>query len=344
MNKNPDKYNMLLIENSQHWDSLLVEFDDANIYQTWNYAKIVQNEKLVHHLAIYKHDDLIGIAQVRIKTLPLFQRGIAYIFSGPLWRRKDRGNPVENFYAVLDILKNEYVSNKKLVLRIRPFIFSDEIGELGLDHESLIHSNFYSITKTYNSLLLNLNDDLDVINKNLKPRWRNYLNQSSKNGLQITAGYNSELFQAFIQIYNQMMARKNFTEYVSPEKLAKLNDLLDERLKLKIFIAYKDNLPVAGLVGTAVGHTGIYLVGATNDPGLELRGSYLLHWEMIKWMKSSGCLRYDLGGINKERNPGGYKFKSGISTVEISDLGTFETSGSFLSKLFLTLGERIYKK
>jgi lipid II:glycine glycyltransferase (peptidoglycan interpeptide bridge formation enzyme) len=56
------------------------------------------------------------------------------------------------------------------------------------------------------------------------------------------------------------------------------------------------------------------------------------------------CLRYDLGGINKERNPGGYKFKTGISTHEISDIGTFQISDSYLSKLTLTLAERVFKK
>jgi lipid II:glycine glycyltransferase (peptidoglycan interpeptide bridge formation enzyme) len=85
-------------------------------------------------------------------------------------------------------------------------------------------------------------------------------------------------------------------------------------------------------------------LGATNELGLELRASYLLHWEMIKWMKSMNCVRYDLGGINKVRNPGGFQFKSGISSVEISDIGTFECSETGISKLFITAGERIKKK
>ena len=34
--------------------SLCSEFEDANIYQTWNFAALAQNEKIVKHLAIYQ--------------------------------------------------------------------------------------------------------------------------------------------------------------------------------------------------------------------------------------------------------------------------------------------------
>ena len=138
-----------------------------------------------------------------------------------------------------------------------------------------------------------------------------------------------------------MMIRKDFKEYVNPTNFGRLNNTLDESFKLIIFIAEKDDQPVAGLVGTAIGRTGIYLLGATNDLGLELKASYLLHWAMIKYMKEKKCLRYDLGGINKNRNPGGYKFKTGISKIEISDIGTFDYSKSFISKALLYIGQKV---
>ena len=333
---------ILTINDLNKWESYLTGFSDANIYQTWNYAKIMQDEKQVQHLAFLKNDEVIGIAQVRIKTIPYFSRGVAYIYSGPLWRKKDNKNSVENFSDIISALKKKFVLENKLVLRIKPYIFSDEQLDFPIEHNPLLNMDFRKLDKVYTSLLLNLNDDLETINKNLKPRWRNYLNQSIKNELKIAEGNDGELFRTFIKIYEQMMDRKSFREYVSPVKLMKLNETLDNRFKCKVFVAYKDDQPAAGLVGTAISNTGIYLIGATNEHGLELRASYLLHWEMIKWMKSMGCLRYDLGGANKERNPGGYKFKSGISKFEITDLGIFETSGSNISKLVLTVGEKIH--
>jgi lipid II:glycine glycyltransferase (peptidoglycan interpeptide bridge formation enzyme) len=339
-----ENFSIKLIDNSKYWYELFNQFKDANIYQTWNYSKIVQDEKQVHHLALFKDEELIGLAQVRIKTLPVMQRGIAYIFSGPLWRRKNKHNSPENFLSIVNTLKNEYTVKKKLVFRFRPYIFSDEKIDPILNQMLTENLSFRRSNKEYSSLLVDMNNDLETINKNLRPRWRNYLNQATRNDLKIVEGNNSELYSSFIKLYGQMMDRKDFREYVNPIKMGKLNELLEDSVKLKIFIAYKDDKPVAGLVGTAIGDTGIYLLGATNEMGLELRASYMLHWEMIKWMKAMNCFRYDLGGINKIRNPGGFKFKSGISDVEISDIGTFEYRAKGLSKFIISAGEKLRSK
>lgn len=101
-----------------------------------------------------------------------------------------------------------------------------------------------------------------------------------------------------------MMARKKFKENVDPYKMGKMNEALDDEYKKKIFVAYKDKIPVASIVGSAIGNTGIYLLGASNEIGMKNKASYLLQWEMIKWLKQKGCQRYDLGGINKDENPG----------------------------------------
>ena len=121
-----ENYSIKTINSPHSWYELFNQFEDANIYQAWNYSKVVQDEKEIHHLALYKDNELIGLTQVRIKTLPVMQRGIAYIFSGPLWRRKNKPNPTENILSIINSLKNEFVTKKKLVLRFRPYLFSDE--------------------------------------------------------------------------------------------------------------------------------------------------------------------------------------------------------------------------
>ena len=193
----------------------------------------------------------------------------------------------------------------------------------------------------YKSLVLYLDEDIEQIRKNFKPRWRNYLSQAEKNGIRVVSSRDSELFRAFLSLYKQMHNRKQFKEFVDVNGMYKMNENLDEEFKLQIFIAYKDDEPVSGLVGATIGDTSIYLLGASNKKGLKLRGSYLLQWEMIKWSKQMNCHRYDLGGIDPEHNPGVYKFKLGISKQEITGIGTYETFNSRLTKLIVSLGEFI---
>ena len=101
-----------------------------------------------------------------------------------------------------------------------------------------------------------------------------------------------------------MIVRKKFKVFVNPYRMGKMNEELNDEYKLKIFMAYKDKLPIACIIGSAIGNTGIYLLGASNEIGMKNKGSYLVQWEMIKWLKQRGCQIYDLGGINLDDNPG----------------------------------------
>jgi lipid II:glycine glycyltransferase (peptidoglycan interpeptide bridge formation enzyme) len=99
---------------------------------------------------------------------------------------------------------------------------------------------------------------------------------------------------------------------------------------------------VAGLIGSAIGEVGIYLIGATGDRALELGGSYLLHIKMIDYLRGRGCRYYNLNGINPERNPGGYQFKSGLCGKKGLDIrfpGVFEACHSPASRLSVRVGE-----
>lgn len=327
------------INDKTFWDNSIRVFEDANIYQTWNFAALAQNEKIVKHLAIYANQDLIGLVQVRIRTVPILNRGIAYILYGPVWQKKNQENSPKIFSNILDALRQKFVINQKLLLRIKPYVFSDRISNF--DFMEDIKFKRVEKVRRYQTLILYLDKNLDEIRKSFQQKWRNCLNQSERNGLEIIEGNDMELYKKFLKIYEQMQARKKFKEYVNPYKMGKMNEELDDEYKLKIFIAYQDKFPIAGIIGSAIGNTGIYLLGASNEIGMKNKGSYLLQWEMIKWLRQRGCQRYDLGGINLDDNPGVYHFKSGISNQEVIGMGTYETCNSILSKAIVYFGEFI---
>jgi lipid II:glycine glycyltransferase (peptidoglycan interpeptide bridge formation enzyme) len=327
------------INEKTFWHKYMREFDDANIYQTWNFAALVQNEKVLKHVAIYSKQNLIGLVQVRIRTVPILNRGIAYILNGPVWQKSNQENNIQILSDILVALRREFVVNQKLLLRIKPFVFSDQISNF--DFIDKLGFTRLEKVRQYQTLVLYLNKDLDDIRKSFKQKWRNCLNRSERSGLEISEGNDQKLYKDFLSIYNQMIARKKFKENVDPYKMGKMNEELDDEYKLKVFIAYKDKLPVASIIGTAIGDTGIYLLGASNEIGMENKGSYLLQWELIKWLKQKGCQRYDLGGINSEDNPGVYNFKSGITEQLVLGIGSFETYHSGLSKRIVSFREFI---
>ncbi len=252
---------------------------------------------------------------------------------------KNQENSIEILSDIISALRQKFVVNQKLLLGIKPYIFSDNISNF--DFIENINFKLVEKIRQYQTLVLYLDKDLDEIRKNFKQKWRNCLNRSERNGLEIIEGNDPKLYKDFLNIYNQMIVRKKFKEFVNPYRMGKMNEELNDEYKLKIFMAYKDKLPVAGIIGSAIGNTGIYLLGASNEIGMKNKGSYLLQWEMIKWLKQRGCKRYDLGGINLDDNPGVYHFKSGITNQEVLGMGTYESYNGWLSKRIVSFGDFI---
>ena len=102
-----------------------------------------------------------------------------------------------------------------------------------------------------------------------------------------------------------MRSRKTFESTVNIEEFEKIQGDLPEKHRMRILICEKEGIPVAGVVASAMGNSAIYVLGATSDGGLDAKGSYLLQWTLIQWLKESGIREYDLGGIDPTTEPRG---------------------------------------
>jgi lipid II:glycine glycyltransferase (peptidoglycan interpeptide bridge formation enzyme) len=231
-------------------------------------------------------------------------------------------------------LKEEYAGRRKLQLRIAPNVVDADAPGF---REFLDHEEFRPSGKIYRTLVLDLKPSLMDLRKGLDQKWRNQLNRSEKNGLQIVEGTSDELYASFRRLYEEMVARKGFETFVDVDEFGRIQAELEDASKMMVMLCLVDNEPVAGLVGSAIGDTGIYLLGATNDAGMKAKGSNLLQWRFIEWLKERDCRWYDLGGIDPEGNPGVYHFKSGVSHNSVHHVGQFEICNNYLSSFAVSL-------
>ncbi len=322
-------------DNYGNWDDLLSLFDDSNIYQTSAFGKFSQGGNKLEYCVIEKEGEVSAIAQVRIKTIPILNRGIAYIRWGPLWQLRNRSPEPENLRVALQELHAEYVVKRKLVLRIMPNI-TDKA-------EIFSSSGFEKFTnhKPYRTFVVDISESPEEIRKRFRKKWRYSLKQAEKKGVAVKSGSSLEMFDTFLNLYRSMHNRKKFKEFVDVNSFRNIQQLLSPQNKMKIFIAYFENNPVASIVVSGMGNTGIYLLGGSNEIGLKYSASYLLQWKAIEWLKEKGIRFYDLGGIDPDANPGVYTFKKGMGGEDVSFIGTYEASENIASKLVVTLGERL---
>jgi lipid II:glycine glycyltransferase (peptidoglycan interpeptide bridge formation enzyme) len=329
--------------NEQRWCQILQEFDDANIYQTWSYAAVISGRRNMSHLILRKNDEITAVAQARIAKLPFISVGIAYIRWGPLWRRRATKVNVDTFRQAVRALRNEFVCKRGLVLRLFPLLFDeDDSGFAAM----LAEEGFASRGEATRSrtILMDLSPPIDKLRAGMRPHWKRQLKVAERNQLEVIEGSQDELFEAFIDIYKEMVSRKNFVEPNDIRQYRLMQSQLPANLKMKILLCRSGEGVCAGLVCSIIGNNAVFLFGATSNAGIKSRGSYLLHWKLIEKLKKYHISIYDLNGINPIKNPGTYKFKNdlgGTNSKDVYFLGRFDAHTSVLSHWCVKCGEML---
>ena len=323
------------------WNDLLPQFADASIYQTWEYGAVSWGERNLSHLLLKSAGQVVGMAQFRIVRVPLLSSGIAYLRWGPLSRRRDAPPDPDLLSALLKAIADEYACRRRLLVRILPNVFCDDPDAAVFEAACAQHGFQPGTSATpHRTIRVDLTPSPEIIRKRFDQKWRNQLNAAERNGLTVREGTGDTLFAEFTAIYRELLARKQFETTVNVEEFARIQRALPEPLKMRVLLCEKNGKLLAGLVGAAIGDTGVYLLGATSSEGMKAKGSYLLQWRIMQWLRECGCRWYDLGGVNPARNPGVYHFKSGVGGAEVLQCPSREISGSSWSSFCVNTAEK----
>ncbi|HWP84933.1 MAG TPA: peptidoglycan bridge formation glycyltransferase FemA/FemB family protein, partial [Terriglobia bacterium] len=237
-------------------------------------------------------------------------------------------------------LRQEYAERRGLFLRILPNAFA------GTERARLFQAAFTdgyreepNQAAAYRTLVLDLASPLEELRRRLDKKWRNQLSQAERKPLRVIAGSSAEEFRRFLPIYAQMRDRKGFDTTVDADEFRRMQEILPAPQRMRVLLCEEQGEAVAGVVASAMGNTAIYLLGATSDRGLSSRGSYLLQWSLIGWLKEQGIRWYDLGGIDPEANPGVYLFKKGLSGRDCAHIASYAACESAVSSSLVQAGE-----
>ncbi len=319
----------------QEWHEELLRFDDANIYQTWPYGAITYGEGRTSRLILRSGTEVVAMAQARIARLPVVNLGLAYVLWGPLWRRSGEAGSLAVFRQALRAMRNEYVCKRGLTLRLAPRLIDGDPCDFRsiLEEEGFTASGPQSSSRT---ILMDLRPPVEALREGMRPHWRRELKQAERRQLNIEEGAGEDLFRTFIDMYHEMVSRKRFVEPNDINRFRLIQKRLPDSLKMMVLVCRSDGEARAGAIASAMGDTALYLFGATSNTGLKSQGSYALQWKLIEQLKRAGIRWYDLNGVNPDRNPGTYKFKSdlaGINGREVCYLGRFESHAGRASAL-----------
>jgi hypothetical protein len=319
-------------QSCESWASILDQFNDSTIYQTWAYGSIRWGERNLSHLVLRRDSHILAAAQLRIARLPLLPAGVAYLRWGPVYHRKEHPDDPAVIHQMLACLRNEYSIRRRLALQVICNAYvGDPRGAAYLEALALEGLRPDTSGPRYQTIVVDLTAGIDVMRKRLDRKWRNHLNQSEKNGLVIDVNDGQDAYRDFVRIYKTMWERKRFETSVDVDEFGRIQQLLVSPARMQTFLALKDGEPIAAVVCSHMGDAAIYLLGATSERARELKAAYYLQWQVMVWLKERGAALYDLGGVNPVANPGSYSFKAGFGGAEKTQLRLHTCPGGFLS-------------
>ncbi len=330
------------------WHAVLDQFQDASIFQTIPFATATPGRQTVEHLVVRRGGAPVAAAQVRVIPVPLTGTSIAYVLWGPIYERKDSSADPAALRHALRALRTEYAVRRRMGVRVTPYLASDAAEHLAVfAQEGFVHD---ARGRSGRTVVIDLTPSLDLLRKGLDKKWRNCLNSAERNGLELLEGSEDSLFEPFLSVYRQMLARKRLGESSDIRSFRAMQAMLPDRYKMNVIVALAGGEPCAGAICSAIGRRGVYHFGGTADSGTRNKASYLVQWRAVAWLKERGCEEYDLHGINPEENPGVYAFKSGLcgrNGRELTFAGSFDACDSRGTKAMLAAANRVnreYKK
>jgi len=324
------------------WLTAAKSFNDYTFTHFWEYAKKAADRvgAASEHVAIYSEDGtLAGLCDVRIKRLPLGLGGIAYVSGGPMVDQGD-GTVEKHLPNVLGALRRRYAIEQGLVLRISQR--HKTVRRRDVEEALYRQCEFKAHGCTNATILIDLTTELEQIRKRFHQKWRNVLNKSERQHIEVVAGGAMGLFDDFSLLFSDLVASKGFDVNLDDHFFADVQRCSPSQEQFHIAIAYHDGQPVGGHLSSICGDTSVYLLGAVNEAGRKLGAAYLLQWHAICESKHRGCSWYDLGGINREENPHVFLFKQRMGGEETEVAHVFQCAEGLRGAVSLLL-EKIYR-
>lgn len=316
-------------------------FSDQNYVQLWDYAELaaLRSKSMSEQVKIENAGTILGMADVRIKSVPAIKSGLAYVNRGPLTSSNHFDSDV--FAACLQALKTEYVEKRNLVLRIQAPIVTP--ADVNLQDGLFAELGFQRFSKGYQTIVKHLDSDESTLMQSLNKKWRSELRRSQKTPLQVVRTTDLQAFDQFEKLFDGLRSAKGFNVDLGIAFYKEVQQRLPEQQRFVVHIAYLDDQPVAGHIGSYLGNVAVYLFGASNDRGRDIRAAYLLHWEVMRYALACGISQYDLGGVDSQANPGVFRFKNRFNGESVDSAGLYQVLPDGISGRILLAAERMYR-
>lgn len=325
------------------WPDLARQFDDYNYRQTVAYSTelAARAGASCERLGVWHDGELIGMAAVRIRHLPLLSTGLAYVSGGPLSRRGERD--LEGFEMAVRALIAEYVEHRRLTLRIQAPLGNSAWNDGARRCMQALGFASARWPRCYQTIAIRTDRPLEDVHDACSKNWRKNLRRSRRRSIETTLATSQDAFDAVCDLHEQLIDRKDLSVDLTAESYRRVHEASPRDEGYVVILARLAGEIVGMNLVSPLGDTLVGLIGATTHVGAQNYAGHALEWAAIELAHELGMRYYDMGGIDKDANPGGYDFKSGTRGKELWAAGPCERSPSIWSGQAIHQCERLVR-
>lgn len=294
-------------QESMEWYDIYADMTRSNLLQSpiYGLAMAAHNRQNLRQGIIEIDGDVAGIFQI------LEARVLGHAIHGiwadrlPLWC--DGYGTHAHFQAFMAAFTTAFPKRFGRRMRLLPEVASCDAVR------AILQDYGYKQSKThdYQTIIVDLRVEHDVLRNKMKKRWRYELRKSEKSAYE-TILCNEGQFFSWLMVNYARDQRKRGYHGASVKTLSALAAAFSRGKQMIIATACLDNAPIASILVFIHGKMATYQVAYATEEGREHRAHYGLLWSVMKRLKKDGIYEFDLGGVNDESAKGVKIFKEGM--------------------------------
>ena len=265
------------------WNEFLIDHPDAHLLQAGEWGKLKSS---FGWDAVHILEEGLG-AQLLFRRLPVGFT-FAYIPKGPVGAAGEKAG--RQFWKAVDAVCKK---KRAVFLKLEQDGWKDTLKNPPAPPGFVVSPQHIQPQTT---LVVDLRGrEEDVFNR-MKPKTRYNIRLASRKGVVVKP---SDDIVSFYKVMNITSQRETFHVH-SLDYYRRAYDLFHPRGMCELLAAEFEGQTLAVVMVFALGKTGYYFYGASEDVERQRKPTYPIQWEAIRWTRERGCLEYDMWGIPDE--------------------------------------------
>jgi len=172
-------------------------------------------------------------------------------------------------------------------------------------------------TSGVETIWVDLTSGSESLWKSFDKRFRASVRKAKREGVVVRESGAPEDQSEFFSLMRRIGEQKDFSLSISPSLISHLLGQPPADISAHLFLAeFKDRLAAAALIVKCSASLH-YISGGTERALSKQQPGEALQWSVIEWAIGRGATRYDLEGIDRQKNPGTYAFKKKLGGREV---------------------------